>query len=452
MDKDFVIYVEHKVRELQSACMINSYLQELNLRGDIFPTHYNREINLSRTRPKLVAYPYCYSSKDIRFQEYRDMYGDIIPVNLHHEQITALDGEEFALPSDDYSKEIIHISWGTKFAKKLIDVGVKPDNIYITGSPRNDALFFDDELKSKMELAKCYGLSNEKKWVFCPLNFGYSFMNKERLYSLKEAGLKINEEDIGLVARTRDQFLKTILKIANSNENIEIILRPHPSVSIETYQTLIKKLSSYRLNNVHVMREEPVSTWLKVSDFIIAWTSTAALEGGLLNKNVILLQPNPIPGVLNMEWFQHFPVVKSYDELLVAKKNPRKTSDYKNTLKDDFAYSDGLSSLRIALVFKKLLAENKLDGKTKMISSIKNKFAILSKDIPKNLLLRTNLLTKINPAYLGLLEDRITSDQISSEMKEIEVFTKQVLKNDNYSKFNFVLTPLGYTMDLIETQ
>lgn len=450
MDKDFVIYVEHKVRELQSACLINSYLQELNLSGDIFPTHYNREINLSRTRPKLVAYPYCYSSKDIRFQEYRDMYGDIIPVNMHHEQITAPDGEEFALPSDDYSKDIIHISWGTRFAKKLIDVGVKPENIYITGSPRNDALFFDNELKSKMELGKSYGLSIEKKWVFCPLNFGYSFMKKDRLYSVKEAGLKINEDDIELVAKTREQFLKTILKFANSNEEMEIILRPHPSVAIETYQTLIKELSSYRVNNVHVMREEPVSTWLKVSDFTVAWTSTAALEGGLLNKNVILFQPNTIPGILDMEWFQHFPIVKSYDELLAAMKNPKKTSDYKKTLKDDFAYSDGLSSLRIALVFKKLISENKLDSKTKMISSIKNKFAILSKDIPKNLLLRTNLLTKINPAYLGLLEDRITSDEISIEMKGIQVYTKQVLENDKYSKINLTLTPLGYTMDLID--
>jgi len=419
---DYVLYVEHRVRELGMAILINYYLNQFNINGVILPVHFNKYKNLVRYYPKLVAFPFCYSRKNEEFQRCSDMYGDLIQLNLHQEQITTKEGQEYMLPSDDYSRDVYHIAWGCDFAKRLVASGVKPYKIFITGSPRHD-LFFVQKRLTKSDVGTILGIDSSKPWILVAENFSAAFSTDDYINKIADNGFPTYKKNLKLVKKSRDKFVQIIFAYAKNNPDVQIIYRPHPMVSISSYKELFSNLCKENLPNLIILREYSVNTWFNLCDSVITWTSTTALEAASFGKRVVLLHPAEVPSNYDMEWLKFFPIAHDLfelDQFLKASENNdnERLSQY---LKKTYGETDGLASLRIALAIRYLLQSVQLNQKIVLKEYIKNINKAFYVDMTKYCLMKMNLLHKLKPFYAGLLDDYLSSNIVECEREQMDL-------------------------------
>ena len=142
---DFLLMYEHKVRELDNLCLLKYELDKRGYRTKILYAN-NFDLIEARTvmyRTKVLVIGYCYTSSSIRdYASYRIKFDKVI--NLQWEQVTTNEQEKDSGSFRNLSglaKEIVHISWGEKNQKRLIEkAGVAPRNVKVTGNITMDLL------------------------------------------------------------------------------------------------------------------------------------------------------------------------------------------------------------------------------------------------------------------------------------------------------------------------
>lgn len=130
-----LFYIEHIERELSTVESIIDGLELKDSEYVIASTNFAMGLSKIKFIPELVITPWLYS--DYCYNKIASfLFTDQIKIlNLHHEQITNLDRISALLPSG-MAKKGYHLSWGSNFKNKLVDVGVEKQNIYVTGSIR----------------------------------------------------------------------------------------------------------------------------------------------------------------------------------------------------------------------------------------------------------------------------------------------------------------------------
>lgn len=143
---DVLIYFEHVVREL-NACMILKYqLEKIGLRAEIVSTHRNRYWNFVKYRPRIIVVPFFFSGKgDIAYEEFIAMYGDVLILNLHQEQLYNEMTKSHFLPKNEITKNAYHLAWGNDFKEALLSAGVSSEKIVMAGDPRTDDYYYNNK-------------------------------------------------------------------------------------------------------------------------------------------------------------------------------------------------------------------------------------------------------------------------------------------------------------------
>ncbi len=192
------------------------------------------------------------------------------------------------------------------------------DKIVITGSPRVD--FWTKSLDKYFESFSDDELLSEKPYILVVANFG-SFLNENRLWNvlarLREAGYFDREQDRELYEyenaayRTRliGKFVEMARELAATHPDHNIIVRPHPSESVEGWEKIIGEFP-----NIIVKREGTISKWIRHSKMIIHNGCLSAFEAATSGTLRIAYRPLPneleraIPNLLSFN-------VYSLDEL-----------------------------------------------------------------------------------------------------------------------------------------
>ena len=219
-------------------------------------------------------------------------------------KITSID-EETGIDQEDYDQFAIDrysdlsigqasavFGWGSDDTDTLKKIYSKnSQKIHKTGSPRADlwkSFFFDYWSKPKGMPAKSFLLVSSN--ILCTdnrpfhediklhSNAGYFQRNpklfKRLFYSWAEDYKKLYE------------FIEAIKYLAKNNNGYDIVLRPHPRDNINTWKVFLQDIP-----NVHIIREDSITSWVKNTFAIMHNGCTTSIEATISGKPVITYSP-----------------------------------------------------------------------------------------------------------------------------------------------------------------
>jgi hypothetical protein len=102
---------------------------------------------------------------------------------------------------------------------------------------------------------------------------------------------------------------------AARNERIEIILRPRPSATMEEFQAFVGGILPEIPPHLHILQQGSIREWILASDVILSSHSTSLIEGAVAGKPVFIVEPDPMPAALKVEWHDRLAHLKTCDEV-----------------------------------------------------------------------------------------------------------------------------------------
>ena len=257
--------------------------------------------------------------KIIRHQMLKDK-GFLI-TSIDEEAGLDIDGyEEFS--KTRYSEQTIEQSssifcWGSDDEEALKQSYSKHSSKIIkTGSPRVDMW--------RSSLSDYWGVHSQtpkKPFLLVSSNMGYSngiVSFHEQIKTHKHAGYYqrqpwLLEYDFGCTSenyKTTKEFIKAIKYISENNNGYDVVLRPHPEENVEIWKTFLDGIP-----NVHVIREDSITAWIKNAFAVMHNGCTTAFEATITGKPLLTYVPyvqkygNELPNKLGY-------YVQTPDELL----------------------------------------------------------------------------------------------------------------------------------------
>lgn len=312
-----VIVVEHKNRELESACLLKVLLRKRGITAAIVYEGWNEGPMSVRLHPELIVLPWCYDDDDVaRFSTYQSANKNGVKLlNSHCEQITSSDSSELAVPTGRASQSY-HLCWGDYFKDRLLQVGIQEETIRVVGSPRLD--FFREELRdlssSREYLSKRFCLDSSKHWILIIGGFSAAFLSDERVDELKRRGFYHASENSALARKAFSvisSWLRAVIQKLN-NRRVEIIYRPHPSEpGSDIVESIAKDNSSF-----HIIKELPIRDWLINADAAYMWNSTSSVEAAYAGTPVFSMCPVDMPDYFRYDMLKHVPQIYTAEDLL----------------------------------------------------------------------------------------------------------------------------------------
>ncbi|EOX4793396.1 hypothetical protein ACI2RL_001111 [Vibrio alginolyticus] len=412
---DVILMYEHVSRELDSLLILKNELNRLGISCLILPIHFSRYWFTVKYRPKVVVLPYLYSCQNKTKRNFENSYDGIVFINLHHEQFYNDDTKEHLLPSDDYSKNVVHLSWSSRFSEDLLEVGVSESTIKILGNPRSDSYF------SNVEDELCQLKSKYESIIFVATTFSWALVDESYF-------LNIDSIDEGEFKRTRKitleaakAYFKDFYKLANKFPRKLFVLRPHPFEDISVFKSLFFDVNDTNIvpDNILISRDYNIYQWLKVSDITIGWCTTVNMEAALYNKDNVIYHPTYYPKEMELEFYRYYDIVGSYEVLesiISGEISVQESPSYRNYINESFGVADGKVNLRLAQEIKEIISCNDV-GITFKSSFIKNVMKAITIDLAKHFLIKCNLLHKLDNNYAGILEDNLSNKQILQEFE-----------------------------------
>lgn len=339
---DVLFFVEHRDRELEVVSAIAKDLRERHgLRVAIASTLFHPLLSALTTKPRVVVStgiaPSASENQGPEFIHaiFQALYGDSITYAcMNWEQVLSPINKSFRPPRDSFTKKTVHhVSWGAEYRDFLISCGVQPDRIRTTGKPALSLL--RDKLGRRHEairtdLARRTGVDLKKRWFFFPMTCHLAFFSDYHVRSRIGVGSdeKTVLEHAAYVRRTIDTIFRWLGQIDDSaaSNNVSIVLRPHPSVSVEQYEERFASLIGQVPAAVHVTKEGNAYEWLAVSEACLTNYSSLALDAVTVGRPAYLLEPEPFPWFLDVDWFHGIPRVATFDELVATFSGGHRTA------------------------------------------------------------------------------------------------------------------------------
>ena len=279
--------------------------------------------------PDVVLVPYLY--EDYQLDMFKRIFRNKIPriINLQYEQILSDTRikENSQIPNNK-NKNGFHICWNKNWQNKLIQNGINKENAILIGSINIDMCRerFFDIYETKEYLSRKYKLDKNKKWILIISSMAFansSEFKKKWHYNNLNWGKEKTDERIEIDTKSRDIIVKWIEEYTKEND-CEIIYRPHPAEDIH-----------YNIkadNNIHIIRENSIRTWIKNSEKIHAWYSTSITEIYFMNKICSILRPIDLPKSMHSKLLNSGKFIKTYEEFC----------DFNNNCEEKFPIDENL--------------------------------------------------------------------------------------------------------------
>ncbi len=315
---DVAFLYEYQARELDVASAVAMYLRQRKAVVEIlqWPSEFARAI--TQGCPRLVILPYCYDDKN---------YADLLPYwrsarffNMSWEQLYYLGNRKAKTPRGAFTTQyVIHHAWSGEYASFLEASGIPKKNIFLNGQPAYT--LYDEPYKlyfpSRAELARRYGLDAGRRWIFFPENYNWAFYSAATLESFRRNGQ--TGENIRVMREFCETSLREVLDWCASvvaGGEVEIILRPRPSTPLKDFINFVSRELKEIPMHLHILREESVREWILASDVVISSHSTTLIEAALADRPVCILEPQSIPLLLQVEWHNLLPHLRTKEEFL----------------------------------------------------------------------------------------------------------------------------------------
>jgi len=359
--------------------------------------------------------------------------------------ITAIDEEhglfiegydQFAI--DRFSDESIGQSsavfgWGSEDTETLKNIYPKNSKkIFKTGSPRADlwrSIFANYWINPKGMPMKPFLLvsSNMISTEFLPFHQNIKLLKelgafnrdpklfKKRFYAVSEDFKKLHE------------FIEAIIYLAKNNNGYDIVVRPHPQEDIDTWKIFLEDIP-----NVHVLRQDSITAWVKNAFGVMHNGCTTALEATVSGKEVFTF--NPFDMEYDNKLFNTLGYnLKSKEELLKKVNETFKNSNF-NKNKERAINLTNLISKKIYIDENKLAAEKIL----KIWESLNNdKISVPNNWLKYHLFIKSISLKRISLNFFAkLFPDNFKSIKKNHKFPPLEA-------NDILARINRLQQILG---------
>lgn len=170
-------------------------------------------------------------------------------------------GDRYFVVRSEFLKNVNLAAWGDEEKERLLRLGIKDENIAITGP-----LFFDDIAKwKKMESKKV------KKTIT---------LLTQPLVEDKYTGEK----------EYFDYICKFLIQINNVKNVAKVVVKLHPRERHKSrYESIVKSLGLRNIQVIQELGKDVLYSILSHSDLLISTGSTTDIEGLMLGKNVIVI-------------------------------------------------------------------------------------------------------------------------------------------------------------------
>lgn len=172
----------------------------------------------------------------------------------------------------DYLKDVhYHFVWGEYYKKKLIDIGVDQNKIYVVGSVKEDLA----------GLVVNKNVEKDYDFLFISNFVAADFTQKDLEVFRSQFNLPKDFDPRNYFKTSRKGMLKFIIDISKLYPEKKILVRRHPGESKEYYSPLLK------FNNVKISVDGPISEDIKKSKIVLLQDSTSIFELERFNANWI---------------------------------------------------------------------------------------------------------------------------------------------------------------------
>lgn len=312
---DFLFIYEHKVRELESICLLKAYLEQNGFTCDvlwIYDLYKKRAKYRTYKRPKVVITFALYDN--------RSFFAHVINIVGMHKKIVNLQWEQvlskkylslnFHTPKE-FAALATHICWGKSCYERLTAHGVK--NAVMTGAIQLD--FLRSDLRgfyiSRDKLMERYHMDKSHRLVLYVSSFTYATASRSDVRHIEELLHTSCNDFVLLSQKSRRATLNIFEKILQTIDDIYVVYRPHPG---ETSDALLQTMET-RYPNFRVISELSLRQWILVADEIVTWFSTGVAEIFYAGKNCHILRPFPIDEDMDVETFKNAQYIYTYVDL-----------------------------------------------------------------------------------------------------------------------------------------
>lgn len=317
---DYLFVYEHKVRELESVCLLIAALELKGYSCDVVEIHDLSFKNLKyrfHNKPRVIVVFALYN--DIVFNE---LVVDIVGyckkvVNLQWEQIIS-DNEiklTFYNPKG-LAALATHVCWGQNTFHRLHQNGVR--NAIITGPLHLDFLRkeFKDFYLTREELCKKYDIDTTKKILLYISSFNFASMKEKEKLAIEKLTGGSYDDMVSLSIMSREKTLTIFEQLLESDYGNEIciIYRPHPWENIDN---ILIDMSKKHLN-FKVIDDCSIKQWILSVDHIFTWYSTSIAEIYFANKSCFLFRPCPIDEEIDVTILKGAKSIATLDEVCSA--------------------------------------------------------------------------------------------------------------------------------------
>lgn len=329
---DVLFFVEHRDRELEVVSAVAKILRDRHgLSVAIASAIFHPILSALVIRPRVVVSTGIAPAKsetqgpEFIHAIFQSVYGESITYAcMNWEQILSPINKSFRPPRDPFTRtQVHHMSWGTAYRQFLISSGVRPENIGITGKPSLSLLERKVRFQSqtlKHRLAARSGLPKHARWIFFPMTCHLAFFSEYHVRS--RIGLGSDEltvlEHAAYVRRTINEIFTWLgrLDAAIDSEQVVIVLRPHPAIAVAQYEDRFAEVVGRVPRCVRITKEGTAHEWLAACESCYTNYSSLALDATAVGRPACLLEPEPYPWFLKVDWFEGLPRVQTFETLV----------------------------------------------------------------------------------------------------------------------------------------
>ena len=215
--------------------------------------------------------------------------------------------------------------------------------IHKTGSPRADlwkSFFSDYWVNPKRMINKPFLLvsSNLNCTNIRPFHKNFKIISEAGYFQRKPELLKSFFYHWSEDYKKLFNFVEAIKYLSKNNNGYDIVLRPHPTEDMESWKIFLKDVP-----NVHVIRQDSITAWLKNAFAVLHNGCTTAIEATISGKPVLTYSP------FKMEYAHDIPNTLGYninskEELLIKTNELFKISLTSNKKGNEVKISKGISN------------------------------------------------------------------------------------------------------------
>lgn len=433
---DFLFNYEHKVREIESLCLIRSELEKRGYSVEFSCTYDVERINFTAWRKaKVVVTPALYDNACLFAFVYRIAGACRKVVNLQWEQAMSnfdeADPNFFQNPTG-FAKEAVHLCWGNEPRNRLLRAGIADDRALVVGPVQMDILRpeFKELYIPKEEMARRFNLNINNEWILFISSFTYVNMGNEEFDTeVKCLGERLYDFlQISIVSK--NEVLKWLEAGALNYTDKVFIYRPHPS---EKGDIVLEQMEA-KYSNFRVIRDLPIKHWISSCDKILTWYSTSVAEVYFSNKNCAILRPITIPFEWDVSIYRGAEMITDKDVFLKSLKTKAFSFPLnKSIIGDYFDVNEIPSHIRISNLLEQVLLTKKYDMRKNRrlllfylhIQRFRHRIfflfkEILSKSNYKLILLNNSFLVNKIEKHI-LFMNRMTNDRNKSQASSYEL-------------------------------